>query len=50
MLDDYALRGWWDDGITKAVHFHEKEQNIRVIKKHNILEYHHQCIIKKNLK
>ena len=39
-----------EDGITKAVHFHEKEQNIRVIKNHNIFEYHHQCIIKKNLK
>ena len=50
VLDDYALKGWWNDGITKALHFHEKEQNIRVIKKHNILEYHHQCIIKKNLK
>ena len=47
MLDDYALKGWWDDGITKAVNFHRKEKNIKIIRKHNIFDYHHQCLIKK---
>ena len=47
VLDDYALKGWWDDGITKAVNFHKKEKNIKIIKKHNIFDYHHQCLIKK---
>ena len=47
VLDDYALKGWWDDGITKAINFHTKEKNIKIIKKHNIFEYHHQCLIKK---
>ena len=47
VLDDYALKGWWDDGITKAVNFHKKEKNVKIIRKHNIFEYHHQCIIKK---
>ena len=47
MLDDYALKGWWDDGITKAVNFHKKEKNIKIIRKHNIFDYHHQCLIKK---
>ena len=48
VLDDYALKGWWDDGITKAVNFHQKEKNIKIIRKHNIFDYHHQCLIKKN--
>ena len=48
VLDDYALKGWWDDGITKAVNFHKKEKNIKIIRKHNIFDYHHQCLIKKN--
>ena len=47
VLDDYALTGWWDDGITKAVNFHIKEKNIKIIRKHNIFDYHHQCLIKK---
>ena len=48
VLDDYALKGWWDDGITKAVNFHLKQKNIKIIRKHNIFDYHHQCLIKKN--
>ena len=47
VLDDYALKGWWDDGITKAVNFHLKEKNIKIIRKHNIFDYHHQCLLKK---
>ncbi|WP_440633031.1 class I SAM-dependent methyltransferase [Candidatus Pelagibacter sp. HIMB1485] len=47
VLDDYGLKGWWSDGITKAVKYYEKEKTIRIISRHNIFNYHHQCIIKK---
>ena len=47
VLDDYSYKGWWDDGITKAVNFHKRNKNIKIIKKHNIFAYHNQCIIKK---
>ena len=47
VLDDYLLKGWWDDGITKAVNFHKKNKKIKIIKKHSLFTYHNQCIIKK---
>ena len=47
VLDDYGLKGWWLDGITKAVKYYEKEKTIKIISRHNIFNYHHQCIIKK---
>ncbi len=46
VLDDYALKGWWNDDITRAVEFHVNEGNIKILKKHNLFSYHHQCIIK----
>ena len=48
VLDDYNVVGWWDDGITKAVDFFQKKKLIKIIRKHNLFDYHHQCIIKKN--
>jgi hypothetical protein len=42
VLDDYSHKGWWDDGITKAVNFHKKNKNIKIVKKHNIFAYHNQ--------
>ena len=48
VLDDYNVVGWWDDGITKAVDFFKKKKLIKIIRKHNLFDYHHQCIIKKN--
>tara|TARA_Y100000741_G_scaffold80903_1_gene59260 strand:- start:72 stop:668 length:597 start_codon:yes stop_codon:yes gene_type:complete len=48
ILDDYNVVGWWDDGITKAVDFLKKKKLIKIIRKHNLFDYHHQCIIKKN--
>jgi len=48
VLDDYNVAGWWDDGITKAVDFLKKKKLIKIIRKHNLFDYHHQCIIKKN--
>ena len=47
VLDDYGVVGWWNDGITKAVDFFENKNSIKIIKKHNLFDYHHQCIIKK---
>ena len=47
VLDDYNLTGWWSDGVTKAVKFYEEKKLIKVIKRHSIFEYHHQCLIKK---
>ena len=48
VLDDYALKGWWGDGVTEAISFHKKKNNIKIVTKHNLFDYHHQCIIKKN--
>ena len=48
VLDDYNVVGWWDDGVTKAVDFFKKKKLIKIIRKHNLFDYHHQCIIKKN--
>ena len=47
VLDDYGVAGWWNDGITKAVNFFQKKNSIKIIRKHNLFDYHHQCIIKK---
>ena len=47
VLDDYGLKGWWLDGITKAVKYYEKKKIIKIVSRHNIFNYHHQCIIKK---
>ena len=47
VLDDYGLKGWWLDGVTKAVKYYEKKKIIKIISRHNIFNYHHQCIIKK---
>ena len=47
VLDDYRLKGWWKDGVTKAVDFFIREKKICFLEKHNLFNYHHQCIIKK---
>lgn len=47
VLDDYDVAGWWNDGITKAVDFFQEKNLIKIIRKHNLFDYHHQCIIKK---
>ena len=46
VLDDYAMTGWWNDGVTKAVKFYKKKKIIDLITKHSLFSYHHQCIIK----
>ena len=47
VLDDYDVAGWWNDGITKAVDFFQEKNSIKIIRKHTLFDYHHQCIIKK---
>ena len=47
VLDDYHLSGWWKDGVTKAVDFFESNKVVKIIERHNIFNYHHQCILKK---
>ena len=47
VLDDYGVAGWWNDGITKAVNFFQKKNSIKITRKHNLFDYHNQCIIKK---
>ena len=46
VLDDYHLKGWWKDGVTKAVNFYVQQKKIRILSKHNIFNYHNQCVIK----
>jgi hypothetical protein len=47
ILDDYKLTGWWKDGVTEAVNYFEKNQKINILAKHDIFNYHHQCIFTK---
>ena len=47
VLDDYGVVGWWNDGITKAVNFFKKKNSIKIVRKHNLFDYHNHCIIKK---
>ena len=37
----------WKDGVTKAVDFFIREKKICFLEKHNLFNYHHQCVIKK---
>jgi len=47
VLDDYRLSGWWKDGVTKAVDYHIKNKKVNFLAKHDIFNYHHQCILSK---
>ena len=47
VLDDYRLKGWWNDGVTKAVKYSIKNYGIKVLERHNYFKYHHQCILQK---
>ena len=46
VLDDYAMTGWWKDGVTKAVKYMKKKGLVKILAKHSFLSYHHQCIIR----
>jgi hypothetical protein len=47
VLDDYKMKGWWNDGVTKAIDHFIKIKQIKIIDSHNLFNYHHQCIIQK---
>ena len=49
VCDDYKHKGWWNDGVTKAIDNLEKNKKIKIIHEHNFFNRHHQCIIKKIL-
>ena len=45
VTDDYKLKGWWNDDVTKATNHCIKQNSLIVLDKHNLFNYHHQCII-----
>jgi len=47
VCDDYKHIGWWNDGVTRAIDFLEKNRKIKIIHEHNFFNRHHQCIVKK---
>ena len=47
ILDDYKLKGWWNDGVTKAIDYFVNEKKIKILDSHNLFNYHHQCILQK---
>ena len=47
ILDDYKLKGWWNDGVTKAIDYFIDAKKIKILNCHNLFNYHHQCILQK---
>ena len=47
VLDDFMMKGWWDDGVTKAVNHLKKLKKIKILHQHNFFNNHFQCLIKK---
>ena len=47
VLDDYKLKGWWNDGVTKAIDYFVNKKKIKILDSHNLFNYHHQCILQK---
>ena len=47
VLDDYKLKGWWNDGVTRAIDYFIKTKKIKILEQHNLINYHHQCILQK---
>ena len=47
ILDDYKLKGWWNDGVTKAIDYFVDAKKIKILDSHNLFNYHHQCIMQK---
>ena len=47
VLDDYKLKGWWNDGVTKAIDYFVNAKKIKILDSHNLFNYHHQCILQK---
>jgi len=47
VLDDYKLKGWWNDGVTKAIDYFVNKKKVKILDNHNLFNYHHQCILQK---
>ena len=47
VLDDFMNKGWWDDGVTKAVNHLKELKKFKILHQHNFLNQHFQCILKK---
>ena len=47
ILDDFMNKGWWNDGVTKAVKHLKKLNKLEILHKHNFFNQHWQCICKK---
>jgi hypothetical protein len=47
ILDDYKLKGWWNDGVTKAIDYFVDAKKIKILDSPNLFNYHHQCIMQK---
>ena len=47
VLDDYKFKGWWNDGVTKAIDYFVSTKRIKILDSHNLFNYHHQCILQK---
>ena len=47
VLDDFMSKGWWYDGVTKAVNHLKELKKIKILHQHNFFNQHNQCILKK---
>ena len=47
ILDDFMNKGWWNDGVTKAVNHLKELNSLKILHKHNFFNQHWQCICKK---
>ena len=47
ILDDFMNKGWWNDGVTKAVNHLKELKKFKILHRHNFFNQHWQCILKK---
>ena len=47
VLDDYLVKGWWQDGVTKAVNDFKNNNKIKILEKHSLFNFHNQCVLTK---
>jgi len=47
VLDDYFVKGWWQDGVTKAVNDFKNNNKIKILEKHSLFNFHNQCVLTK---
>ena len=47
VLDDFMNKGWWSDGVTKAVNYLKGSKKFKILHQHSFFNQHFQCILKK---